>query len=542
MRIKSLNFFLIFIFLFTYQPFAVPNPWNNIDSLKRVLERNNLSGKELIDTRNLLAWGYLKEKPDTSLLLSQQLAEEANDLNYNQGLGDAWVNIGRYHKNRGALPKAMEALLKALKFYEQAGNQLQVAYTYTDIAAVHYRNKNIDQCLFNQEKALKAFKKANDKQGIAYAYTNLANVYYARGNDSLVVKYDSLSLVIKKEIGNVEDIASSLTNIGIYWSDKNPARAISYLEEGLVYCKSGNYYEGTMRCYQNLGKLSTTNGNYVQANAYLDSAIELGEKYNMGLIRVSLIQSKINILEEQQRFQSANKLYRTMVELKDSLLNAENSRQIAEMQTLFETEKKQQQIEALELKNQNEALRRKIYGIALILLVTIGAMLAGWMRYRNKKQEEQRLQEKKLADEKLKRAMDQLESYTTQLIERTHREARLQEDLERLKGKLENQSPNPVGNIENLMESTLLTDDEWHSFKRLFQQVYPGFFVSLRQNYPDLTATEERLLALTRLSLQNREVARMLGISVDSVKKSKYRLRKKLHMNTDQLQEMVEEL
>jgi DNA-binding CsgD family transcriptional regulator len=262
----------------------------------------------------------------------------------------------------------------------------------------------------------------------------------------------------------------------------------------------------------------------------------------MGLMRVSLIQSKINILEKQQRFKSANQLYRTMVKLKDSLLNAENSRQIAEMQTRFETEKKQQQIEALELKNENEALTRRIYGIALILLLAISTMLAGWMRYRNKKQEELRLQEKKLADEKLQRAMDQLESYTKQLIERTHREARLQQDLERLKSELDSQSPDSDENIESLMESTLLTDDEWHSFKKLFQQVYPGFFVSLRKNYPDLTATEERLLALTRLSLQNREVARMLGISVDSVKKSKYRLRKKLHMNTDQLQEMVEEL
>lgn len=542
MRVKAFYFFFSIFLLFNDQVFAHTNPWNNIDSLKRVLAKNDLSGKERIDTRNLLAWGYLQEKPDSSLLLSQQLAEQAGKLNYNQGLGDAWVNIGRYHKNRGALPEAMQALLKALKYYEQAGNQLQVAYTYTDIAAVHYRNKNMDQCLATQEKALKAFKKANDKQGIAYAYTNLANVYYSRGNDSLVVKYDSLSLEIKKEIGNVIDIASSLINIGIYWSEKNPEKAVSYLEEGLTYCKSGSYYEGTMRCYQNLGKLSASKGNYVQANAYLDSAIVLGEKYQMGLMRVSLIQSKINILEKQQRFKSANQLYRTMVKLKDSLLNAENSRQIAEMQTRFETEKKQQQIEALELKNENEALTRRIYGIALILLLAISTLLAGWMRYRNKKQEELRLQEKKLADEKLQRAMDQLESYTKQLIERTHREARLQQDLERLKSELESQSPDSDENIESLMESTLLTEDEWHSFKKLFQQVYPGFFVSLRKNYPDLTATEERLLALTRLSLQNREVARMLGISVDSVKKSKYRLRKKLHMNTDQLQEMVEEL
>lgn len=73
-----------------------------------------------------------------------------------------------------------------------------------------------------------------------------------------------------------------------------------------------------------------------------------------------------------------------------------------------------------------------------------------------------------------------------------------------------------------------MTDDSWKKFKKLFTKVPPAFFHDVRNQYPQLTGTDVRLLALLKLSINNREMAGMLGITTDGVKKAKQRLRKKM--------------
>lgn len=72
-----------------------------------------------------------------------------------------------------------------------------------------------------------------------------------------------------------------------------------------------------------------------------------------------------------------------------------------------------------------------------------------------------------------------------------------------------------------------MTDDDWATFKQLCEQVWPGMFKQLNEQFPDLNRSEERLLALSKLNISSKEMAGMIGISVDSLRKSRYRLRKK---------------
>ncbi len=85
-----------------------------------------------------------------------------------------------------------------------------------------------------------------------------------------------------------------------------------------------------------------------------------------------------------------------------------------------------------------------------------------------------------------------------------------------------------------------MTDDEWNDFKKKFEFVHRGFFARLRHKYADLTEGEMRLMALLKLNLSSKEIANMLGISADSVIKSRYRLRKKIGIDSEQpLEEFV---
>ena len=79
-----------------------------------------------------------------------------------------------------------------------------------------------------------------------------------------------------------------------------------------------------------------------------------------------------------------------------------------------------------------------------------------------------------------------------------------------------------------MTQSTILTDKDWMKFKSIFEEVYKNFFFKLKSKQLCLTEGEVRLAALTKLDLSTKEMAHMLGISPNSINKSRYRLRKKL--------------
>lgn len=90
-----------------------------------------------------------------------------------------------------------------------------------------------------------------------------------------------------------------------------------------------------------------------------------------------------------------------------------------------------------------------------------------------------------------------------------------------------------VSQIEALNTCTILTHDDWDSFKLLFDEVYVGFLARLKEHMPNLTPSEIRLLCLTKLNLNTKQMAANLGISPDSIKKSRHRLRKKISLSED---------
>jgi DNA-binding CsgD family transcriptional regulator len=79
----------------------------------------------------------------------------------------------------------------------------------------------------------------------------------------------------------------------------------------------------------------------------------------------------------------------------------------------------------------------------------------------------------------------------------------------------------------------LLTEDDWSQFRVIFDKVHPGFFNRLREQFYDLTPAETRLMALTHLNLGTREIASMLGVSDQTVYKTRQRLRAKIGMSAE---------
>lgn len=93
---------------------------------------------------------------------------------------------------------------------------------------------------------------------------------------------------------------------------------------------------------------------------------------------------------------------------------------------------------------------------------------------------------------------------------------------------VETNGPSLAETRRNLINSRLLTQEDWEEFQWRFERVHPGFFKQLATVFPDVSPAEERLLALTQLRVDTRQMGQMLGISPESVRETRYRLRKKI--------------
>jgi hypothetical protein len=136
--------------------------------------------------------------------------------------------------------------------------------------------------------------------------------------------------------------------------------------------------------------------------------------------------------------------------------------------------------------------------------------------------------EKTLMEQEIASAQTQLKMFTESIIEKTSLIEKLEQQV---KGKEITADQQAV--ISELTRQTILTEEDWNKFKSLFEKIYPGFFISLKEKFPDITLAEQRMAAFTRLQLTAKQMASMLGISVDSVHKTRQRLRQRLRVNPE---------
>jgi DNA-binding NarL/FixJ family response regulator len=185
-----------------------------------------------------------------------------------------------------------------------------------------------------------------------------------------------------------------------------------------------------------------------------------------------------------------------------------------------------------------------ITGLIILILIALTAIL--WMSRQKSRIAHQ------LAEEQNKRLSQNLEMEQLrnkqQLIEIELRDRRLVADAVQmtenealLKGihKTINEAAEGQTNTADVLRelnSQMLMHanniKEWNTFEAYFEKVHPGFFVQLKKRCPRLTESELRLCAFLRMGMTNAQVASMLNIMPSSLKKSRFRIRKKLELDT----------
>jgi hypothetical protein len=153
--------------------------------------------------------------------------------------------------------------------------------------------------------------------------------------------------------------------------------------------------------------------------------------------------------------------------------------------------------------------------VALIVLVLLA--IVAYLYYR-------RMQQKRLYEaNELQQAKEELLRFTNNLGDKSKLVDNLQLEINRLAQKNEQSI-----HLEELLNSTILTEEDWRHFRNTFEKVYPNFMNEQKLNHPDITTAELRYLVLDKLGLEIHDMANMLGVARNTIIQTRLRLSKKM--------------
>ena len=232
---------------------------------------------------------------------------------------------------------------------------------------------NPANALLYHQKALKMKTVLKDKSGMGNSLNNIGVVY-----EQLLSNYDSSlfyhkqALKVFDELGDKRRIAISLSNIGvIHWMGHEIDSAIFYSEKALGIFKLINNEDGISSAFLSLGRDYFEKENYQLAESYYLQSLRTSKKINSRKRITEIYEALAKLYNKTHQDNKAYLYHVKYTALKDSLLNEENNRQIAELKTRYELEKKDKQLKVLSQQNvlQKESITRYDYLLVSILLI-----------------------------------------------------------------------------------------------------------------------------------------------------------------------------
>jgi len=580
------GFKYILILTFLIGSFPICHSQGNsraIDSLVTVL-RTQKDDSNKVNTLNKLSYRLrIIDKFDSSLLFAEQAQQLADKIEFKKGTAEALRNTGMIYFGQNNYSQAHQYLLKALAINQQLGNKKGIETTLGNIGLIFWKLGNYAKALeyyFNalsiaqqidnkadasadldnigivyleqtnypkslqyQLEALAAAEVTGNKTSILSILGNIGNIYYEQGNFPKTLEYYLKALSMAQKIGDKDDLAVGYGNIGSVYGDQgNYTKALEYYFNAISLTKQSGNKDDLASLYSRLGGIYIKLKNYKRAKSLLDSALTMSK--NIGDKRyIRDTYFKLAILDSSTGNEKASYAnYKNYMCYRDSLVNQESVMKITQMELNKKFEKTQDSIrteqEKVDIIKTSEINRKRIITNSVIVILTLILLLAVLFinRQQIKRKKDTLLfeREKHRMELELANAKTMLDEFTRNLIERNDLIEQVQTDLEKIKGlKSKEIAEERTEYLDTLNKASILTEEDWIKFKDLFDRVHKGFLIRLKEKLPDITQAEVRLICLTKLKLDTKHMAGILGVSVSTIWQSRYRLRKKLGLSEE---------
>ncbi len=336
--------------------------------------------------------------------------QQALDFNYKalkireesdnkKGIAESSNNIGLIYIGLGNYQRALRYYLKSLEIHRRLKDQTAIANTLNNIGYLYGDLKAYDQAFKYFLDALQIQEKLGDKRMIAAGLNNIGVIFQNKGDYQNALKYYFQALKIEEEKKNLPGIASALNNIGeVYGALGNHQQSLAYyLRSVKLADQIGDSYNAGYT-YINISIHFRKTSRFPQALENVQKAIRIARQIHSKDMLRAACQEIANVYAGMGNYKNAYDYHRQFKAINDDIFSRSNNVKITEIQTRYETEKrekaidiltKKDRIQNLELSRQRNLLR--FYLVVGILVLAIAVI--NFMLYRYKKKTGEALRE-----------------------------------------------------------------------------------------------------------------------------------------------------
>lgn len=521
--------------------------WDTITKtmLAKAYERCNHHGDPCKTVRaqfDLTRFSLFQGLPEETLTLAKKALELANSCGELSHIAHAQSYLGAAYINLSRFRTSLEYLIASEKNYEKLQDLSGIAMVNLDKAIVY---DELDDDL----KAAECTKKA------ALIYRDMPNRALNYGVALVDLTTTYLEMKAYDSVQKYLPVAEKIL-------ENKHQMAMSYIYQnyGTLYSHSGDYNQAIDYYNKAISINKSINNTSLNVNLYsLLSQAYLGKEqpdmaYEYALLADSiatimgnsnLILNNLRVMADasfaKKRYKESHESLLSYIYLYDSIKGVERVKEISALEEAYEAEKRenliqlqQQENALLQEKNRASNNRNWALGILALLITVIAYFLIHRFRLKNQQQQIQM----KLHELENVNLNKEINYKNRELTSKALQIAQKNELLEELKTNLDTLKKNTghsreVNQLYNKLQLEKQIDENWDTFLQQFTEINPRFYEQLNQDHEGLTKNDFRLAALIKMNVNSKDIASILNISPEGVKKARYRLRKKLNLSTD---------
>jgi serine phosphatase RsbU (regulator of sigma subunit)/Tfp pilus assembly protein PilF len=384
------------------------------------------------------AYGYERDFDNSLINFNKSLAilKTTKDKT---AISKTYFNIGLIYYYTAKYDLAIQQYIEALKLLESIKDTQTLPNIYNGLSGMYKEIRNYNEALNYGQKALKLFSQNKDSVGMASALNNVGNVYDYQNKFDEALDYYRKSMRIKELIKMDRGMSSALNNIGIILSKKDSVlQALEYYNKALSYSTVNSDKISQAVSYDGIGMVYYKLKQYDKALSFLEKSIAISTDIDSKLDIVSSYEKIALCYAAKGNYKKAFDYQQLLFATKDSIFNVESSKQVNEMATKYETEKKQLLIDNL---NKDNALKQEelakselqvkqqnmqiMFFILAVLLLSILSFFI-FRSYKQKKQSAEIILSQKV---EVERQRDLVEEKSKEITDSIHYAKRIQQAL-----------------------------------------------------------------------------------------------------------------
>ncbi len=362
-----------------------------IDSLKASLSNHHKQDTITFKTLHLLSDILLDQNTSEALAYAKEAIQLAENIGYQHGRFTAYNAMGNILVNKSDYSSALFYFLQALRMDEELNNPKGKVLVLNNLGIVYYRMKLYEKARKYYIEALSLIRQHDMYRKEGMVYNNLGNVAKVEGDTIKSIQYYKRALSSALGYNDDYSVIIALLNLGDTYYEKGELNlAENYFNRVLkLRLKAADHQISA--CYFLLGKIAMQKGGLDKAGLYMQKAKEIADKTGIKTMQIDVIKSLSSLYLAKKDYKTALEYYMSYEKMKGAVFNESTSRKVVELQTAYELEKKDKEIQLLnkdklisEAGVNRERLFRNSMIVAFFLVVIICIVFARNMHLKQK--------------------------------------------------------------------------------------------------------------------------------------------------------------